>query len=63
MNDLLFNAILAMDSYNRCYDASIVFGENPGDNNYSLDTAGVEIVFAHAAELVFHGHALILEVW
>ena len=30
----LMKAILSMDSYNRGYEAGIVFGTNPGDNNY-----------------------------
>ncbi len=43
MNQDLFKAILAMDSYSRGYDAGIVFGSNPGTNNYSLDTPGAQL--------------------
>lgn len=43
MNNALMNAILSMDAYNRGYGASIRFGNNPGDNNYSLDTNGIQI--------------------
>ncbi|MGH1404910.1 MAG: hypothetical protein ACRBDL_11795 [Alphaproteobacteria bacterium] len=43
MDFKLFNAILSMDSYNRGYQAGIVFGDNPGTNNYSSDIPGVQI--------------------
>ena len=39
----LMNAILSMDSYNRGYEAGIVFGNNSGTNNYSLDSTGTQI--------------------
>ena len=39
----LMKAILSMDAYNRGYEAGIVFGNNPGDNNYSEDTPGIKI--------------------
>lgn len=39
----LLKAILSMDSYNRGYDAGIVFGINPGSNNYSVDAQGTQI--------------------
>ena len=37
----LFDAILAMDSYSRGYNADIKFGDGSGD--YSLDTPGIQI--------------------
>jgi hypothetical protein len=40
MNTDLFNAILAMDSYNRGYNAGIVFGS---DTTNSTDAAGTQI--------------------
>ena len=43
MDYKVFNAVLSMDAYNRGYNAGIVFGNNPGANNYSLDTAGTQI--------------------
>lgn len=39
----LMKAILSMDSYNRGYDSGIIFGSNPGNNNYSLDTQGTTL--------------------
>ncbi|AEP08632.1 type I secretion C-terminal target domain-containing protein [Micavibrio aeruginosavorus] len=39
----LMKAILSLDSYNRGYDAGIIFGDNAGDNDYSLDAEGTQI--------------------
>lgn len=39
----LMKAILSLDSYNRGYGAGVIFGDNAGENDYSLDTAGTQI--------------------
>ncbi|MBE2190583.1 MAG: hypothetical protein IAE63_00210 [Alphaproteobacteria bacterium] len=41
MNDNIFKAILAMDAYNRGYDANIKFGNLAG--TVSLDAQGTQI--------------------
>ncbi len=39
MNDLIFKAVLAMDSYNRGYNAGLVFsGVNKVSENYNIDS-------------------------
>lgn len=40
-SDILFKAILAMDSYNRGYDAGIKFGTESGNN--SEDDNGIQV--------------------
>lgn len=39
----LMKAILSLDAYNRGYNAGIIFGNNPGNNDYSLDVANTQI--------------------
>lgn len=43
MNKALMNAIFSMDACNRGYNAKLVFGNNPGENNYSLGVAGGQL--------------------
>ena len=56
MNNILFNAILSMDSYNRGYNAGIRFGNLPdGESQTILEQLGNAIIITDSRIIVDSG--------